>query len=31
MLKVLFNQDGSINQLIAPQYVVQGSSGELDS
>ena len=31
MLKVVFNQDGSVKSLEFPHYVTQGSSGELES
>ena len=31
MLKLLFNQDGSIKDIVFPHYVTQGSTGELDS
>ena len=31
MLKVVFNTDGSIKELVAPNYVTQGSHGALNS
>lgn len=31
MIKVLFNNDGSIDGIDLPQYITQGSSGEIDA
>lgn len=31
MIKVLFNSDGSLKAFDLPQYITQGSSGEIDA